>query len=918
MRKYLLLPSALIVSLVFLSTDTLAHPGPLGEPIGEYRLTLDRVEITSVGFGDGFLQDGPDIFIRTDTQAATHELQTAMVSDPGDFPLGWDNVPVPVVIPVGKLIYRHFDCQPAELISLTIVVADKEPKHSKGVNRLLATLGGVGGILAIGDPVAGPAAGIITEAILKKILRELEKMKRPTQGNTPGNTIQLVLNTPSIFDNELVVAGDFQYTVDLSGEYVGHIELGECTKEKIDALNQPPDTDRDGITDAAETAYDSDPSNPNNTPEDAGIPVTCADGIDNDLDGLVDGADPGCPEDVDGDSIPNLLDECPEDPEDFDGFQDADGCSDPDNDNDSVIDPGIIGVDDAHDNCPNTFNPDQADADGDGIGDACESVADVKLTQVVAGPAALQVSEDGAVTVTKTLHNNGPFGPVDVDISANATAPVGCTATPDPLNATSASLPVSTPVDVIHLYTIHCTDQSEHTFTFDNDITVTTLDVVDPDTTNNSASDTLTVIVNAKADVKLTQTVAGPAALQVSEDGAVTVTKTLHNNGPFGPVIVLVPPSATAPVGCTATFVSGAGGANLPVSVPVVVVHLYTIHCTDQSEHIFSFNNNATINALHVVDPDTTNNSASSTLTVIVTANADIKITSFTCNQTGTTTITCDKVLHNNGTITVDVNVDLSAISSAPAQCDVTPASKSTTVTLPPTTPVTVTEIFDLVGTGSATITIGIDVTPSDPHVIDADGATASDSVAADCAVAEPHDAKLLKLVGPSKVKGGTQRQYIAQIKVNSPADEIPVAILVVDPISGCGTPTIDVEDPFDITPGEPDSLAIDIDDDGVLEAVAISRALNTDEQPISAGDQVEAGTAHWKVSFPTCGPDVGTPFDYIVTADACHSGDPDPKGFFTDAFGADCPVTQAADGGIDPNQANDAPVARLINDKLR
>ena len=794
MRKYLLLPSALIVSLVFLSTDTLAHPGPLGEPIGEYRLTLDRVEITSVGFGDGFLQDGPDIFIRTDTQAATHELQTAMVSDPGDFPLGWDNVPVPVVIPVGKLIYRHFDCQPAELISLTIVVADKEPKHSKGVNRLLATLGGVGGILAIGDPVAGPAAGIITEAILKKILRELEKMKRPTQGNTPGNTIQLVLNTPSIFDNELVVAGDFQYTVDLSGEYVGHIELGECTKEKIDALNQPPDTDRDGITDAAETAYDSDPSNPNNTPEDAGIPVTCADGIDNDLDGLVDGADPGCPEDVDGDSIPNLLDECPEDPEDFDGFQDADGCSDPDNDNDSVIDPGIIGVDDAHDNCPNTFNPDQADADGDGIGDACESVADVKLTQVVAGPAALQVSEDGAVTVTKTLHNNGPFGPV----------------------------------------------------------------------------------------------------------------------------IVLVPPSATAPVGCTATFVSGAGGANLPVSVPVVVVHLYTIHCTDPSEHIFSFNNNATINALHVVDPDTTNNSASSTLTVIVTANADIKITSFTCNQTGTTTITCDKVLHNNGTITVDVNVDLSAISSAPAQCDVTPASKSTTVTLPPTTPVTVTEIFDLVGTGSATITIGIDDTPSDPHVIDADGATASDSVAADCAVAEPHDAKLLKLVGPSKVKGGTQRQYIAQIKVNSPADEIPVAILVVDPISGCGTPTIDVEDPFDITPGEPDSLAIDIDDDGVLEAVAISRALNTDEQPISAGDQVEAGTAHWKVSFPTCGPDVGTPFDYIVTADACHSGDPDPKGFFTDAFGADCPVTQAADGGIDPNQANDAPVARLINDKLR
>jgi len=30
------------------------------------------------------------------------------------------------------------------------------------------------------------------------------------------------------------------------------------------------------------------------------------------------------------------------------------------------------GVPDTHDNCPSTFNPDQADSDGDGIGDACE------------------------------------------------------------------------------------------------------------------------------------------------------------------------------------------------------------------------------------------------------------------------------------------------------------------------------------------------------------------------------------------------------------------------------------------------------------------------------------------------------------------------------------------------------------------
>ncbi|MFU8802706.1 MAG: OmpA family protein [Bradymonadaceae bacterium] len=49
--------------------------------------------------------------------------------------------------------------------------------------------------------------------------------------------------------------------------------------------------------------------------------------------------------DSDGDGIPDHLDECPFEPEDFDGFQDDDGCPDPDNDGD--------GVPDIKDHCPN-------------------------------------------------------------------------------------------------------------------------------------------------------------------------------------------------------------------------------------------------------------------------------------------------------------------------------------------------------------------------------------------------------------------------------------------------------------------------------------------------------------------------------------------------------------------------------------
>jgi len=44
--------------------------------------------------------------------------------------------------------------------------------------------------------------------------------------------------------------------------------------------------------------------------------------------------------DRDGDGILDNVDKCPDDPEDFDGFQDEDGCPDPDNDQDGILDVG--------------------------------------------------------------------------------------------------------------------------------------------------------------------------------------------------------------------------------------------------------------------------------------------------------------------------------------------------------------------------------------------------------------------------------------------------------------------------------------------------------------------------------------------------------------------------------------------------
>ncbi len=91
----------------------------------------------------------------------------------------------------------------------------------------------------------------------------------------------------------------------------------------------------------------------------------------------VGGAPRMVPKDRDADGIVDPSDGCPDQAEDRDGFQDTDGCPDPDNDGDGVLDaadkcPGEAedkdGFEDA-DGCP------EADNDGDGVTDANDGCA---------------------------------------------------------------------------------------------------------------------------------------------------------------------------------------------------------------------------------------------------------------------------------------------------------------------------------------------------------------------------------------------------------------------------------------------------------------------------------------------------------------------------------------------------------------
>jgi outer membrane protein OmpA-like peptidoglycan-associated protein len=102
--------------------------------------------------------------------------------------------------------------------------------------------------------------------------------------------------------------------------------------------NAPLDTDHDGVADDKDLC-----------------PL-----VPEDRDGFED-AD-GCPDpDNDKDGFPDKADRCPDAPEDKDGFEDADGCPDPDNDKD--------GIPDVRDKCPNQPETKNGYKDDDGCPD---------------------------------------------------------------------------------------------------------------------------------------------------------------------------------------------------------------------------------------------------------------------------------------------------------------------------------------------------------------------------------------------------------------------------------------------------------------------------------------------------------------------------------------------------------------------
>lgn len=134
----------------------------------------------------------------------------------------------------------------------------------------------------------------------------------------------------------------------------------------------------------------------------ADVVLRSATGGDLDGDGIPDSTDP----DIDGDGVPNDQDAFPLDPAEW---ADSDGD----------------GVGDNHDNCPFAFNPDQADSQHDGVGDACRprpaQSGNLPPSLSFSGPSTTPQGQTVTVSVTASDPENDAVSLIARDLPAHAT-----------------------------------------------------------------------------------------------------------------------------------------------------------------------------------------------------------------------------------------------------------------------------------------------------------------------------------------------------------------------------------------------------------------------------------------------------------------------------------------------------------------
>lgn len=122
-----------------------------------------------------------------------------------------------------------------------------------------------------------------------------------------------------------------------------------------------------------------------------------------------------------------------------------------------------------------------------------ESDLEIVSFEVLSAPETVLVGETFEIILQKTVTNNGPLGPVDAVLTANATATPGSSISPKLLTEPVEALAVGEYRTALETFEASLTEVGIHTFTFNNLLELVDDSIIDPDLNNNSASLEVTI-----------------------------------------------------------------------------------------------------------------------------------------------------------------------------------------------------------------------------------------------------------------------------------------------------------------------------------------------------------------------------------------------------------------------------------------
>src|SRR5439155_825315 len=271
------------------------------------------------------------------------------------------------------------------------------------------------------------------------------------------------------------------------------------------------------------------------------------------------------------------------------------------------------------------------------------ATSDIKVNSTtVSSPASANKGSPFNVTASASLHNNGSYGPTNVDTTFTLSLPTDCTTSsgnPQTVQDTSLATSVATTVPASPItWSVTCTNPSAHSFSVTTTAAVDQLHVSDPTSANNTnIGNGATTNVLATSDIKVNSTtVSSPASANKGSPFNVTASASLHNNGPYGPTNVDTTFTLSLPTDCTTsstnpqTVQDTSLATSAATTVPASPIS-WSVTCSNPSAHSFSVTTTAAVDQLHVSDPTSTNNTnVGNGATTNILATSDIKVNSTT------------------------------------------------------------------------------------------------------------------------------------------------------------------------------------------------------------------------------------------------------------------------------------------------